>query len=130
MNDGTAVENIDIKMKLSVMKPLHASWIIELYNYMTSGAGREVCINGWKRSGISDAIQKGVNDLPTLDPFDDIDPLVEEVNVLDIVYDESSLATNKYITQYESNSDSEWEDEDGNIFDRLNNEDVYDEENE
>ena len=60
MNDGTAVENIDIKMKLSVMKPLHASWIIELYNYMTPGAGREVCINGWKRSGISDAIQKGV----------------------------------------------------------------------
>ena len=68
--------------------------------------------------------------MPTLDPFDDIDPLVEEVNMLDIVYDESSLATNKYITQYESNSDSGWEYEDGNIFDRLNNEDVYDEENE
>ena len=80
---------------------------------------------------ISDAIQnKGVQNLPTLYHFDDIDPLVEEVNMLDIVYDESSLATNKYITQYESNSDSEWEDEDVNIFDRLNNEDVYDEENE
>ena len=66
---------------------------------------------------ISDAIQnKGVKNLPTLDTFDDIDPLVEEVNMLDIVYDESSLATNQYITHYESNSDSEWEDEDGNIL--------------
>ena len=87
IDDGTAVENIDIKMKLSVMNPLHASWIIDLYNYMTSSAGREVCINVWKRS----------------------------------------LTTNKYITQYESNSDSEWEDEDGNVFDLLNNENVSEE---
>ena len=29
-------------MNLSVMKPLHASWLIEFYNYMTLSAGHEV----------------------------------------------------------------------------------------
>ena len=30
MNKGTDVKEIDVQMKLSVMKPLHASWLVEL----------------------------------------------------------------------------------------------------
>ena len=69
MNKDTDVEQIDVQMKLSVMKPLHASWLIELYNYKISSAGREMCMKRWEKSGIYNAAIKGINGLPSLDTF-------------------------------------------------------------
>ena len=46
MNKGTDVEEIDVQMKLFVMKPLHVSWLLELYNYMTLRTGYERCMKG------------------------------------------------------------------------------------
>ena len=37
--DGKTLDDIEIKLKLSVMKPLQAKWIVELYNYLTSEKG-------------------------------------------------------------------------------------------
>ena len=121
MNKGIEVEQIDIKMKLSIMKPLHASWLIELYNYMTSSAGREICMKGWEKSGIFDAITKGTNGLPSLDPFSDIDPLVENENIINaITYQENALKERQYCSEKRnSESESEWEDDAGNIFEHL-----------
>ena len=97
MNKGTAIENIDVKMKLSTMKPLHASWLIQLYNFMTSSAGQDICINGWKRSGIYDAVRKGTNGLPNLDPFHDIDPLIEGVDLMSMIsYEQEQLNERQY----------------------------------
>ena len=129
MNKGTAVENIDVKMKLSIMKPLHAYWLIQLYDFMTSSAGREICVNGWKKSGIYDAVRKGTKGLPKLDPFHDIDPLVEEVNLMSMIsYGQENLNERQYChDRYPSDSESEWEDDDGNIFERLNGESGEDE---
>ena len=56
-------------MPSSVMKPMYAQWIIELYNELTSFSGREVVVNGWKEAGIYDAIEMGSAKLPPLDPF-------------------------------------------------------------
>ena len=53
-------------MPSSVMKPMHAQWIIELYNELTSFSGREVVVNGWKEAGIYDAIEMGSEKLPPL----------------------------------------------------------------
>ena len=46
MSKGRDVKEIDVQMKLSAMKPLQASWLMELYNFMTLTAGREVCMKG------------------------------------------------------------------------------------
>ena len=35
MDKGKEVDAIEIKLKLSVMKPLHATWLIDLYNHLT-----------------------------------------------------------------------------------------------
>ena len=51
-------------MPSSVMKPMHAQWIIELYNELTSFSGREVVVSGWKEAGIYDAIDMGSEKLP------------------------------------------------------------------
>ena len=33
---GVATEDIDIKFRLTTMKPLHANWLIDLYNELMS----------------------------------------------------------------------------------------------
>ena len=35
MDDGKSVEEIDIKLQLTRLKPLHTKWLAELYNQMT-----------------------------------------------------------------------------------------------
>ena len=53
---------------LTVMKPLHAKWIIDLYNELTSEKGKEIVLSGWRASGTLDAVEMGTAKLPTLDP--------------------------------------------------------------
>ena len=59
--DGIALDHIEIKLKLSVLKPLQAKLIAELYNYLTSEKG--------KSAGIAGAIEGGLVNLESLDPF-------------------------------------------------------------
>ena len=75
LDKGKKVEEIDISMKLSILKPLHAKWLTDLYNYMTSPDGQAVSLKGWGVAGITEAVQKDLNGLPSLDLFHDIDPL-------------------------------------------------------
>ena len=49
----------EIKICLTTLKPLHAKWLIEYYNEITSENGSSVIINGWKAAGIYDAIKAG-----------------------------------------------------------------------
>ena len=74
MDKGKEVDAIEIKLKLSVMKPLHATWLIDLYNHFTLPEGQEICIKGWKVSGIYDAVNMSSANLPSLNPFAVIDP--------------------------------------------------------
>ena len=54
---------------MSVLKPLHAHWIIDLYNYLTTSEGKEIIANGWKAEYITEALEKGKRGLEPLDPF-------------------------------------------------------------
>ena len=54
------------------MKALHASWLMELYNFITLTPGREVCMKGWERNVIYNAIGKivkGTNGLTIFRPI-------------------------------------------------------------
>ena len=74
------MEDIEVKLKVLVLKPLHASWLVEVYNHPTSTSGRDIIANGWKSAGISKAVSDGLNGMEDLDPFHLIDPLLEESN--------------------------------------------------
>ena len=37
---GKEIEDVEVPLKLSVLKPLHANWVIDLFNYFTSEKGR------------------------------------------------------------------------------------------
>ena len=75
-----------------------------------------------KKSGIYNATVKGINDLLSLDPFKDIDPLVENENLKNIVtYDKSSFDERQYcLEKYEIDSETGRKDDVGSIFECLN----------
>ena len=74
LDAGVNLEDVDIKLRLTRLKPLHAGWLVDLYNHMTSEEGKKIILAGWRTTGIMDAISLGVANLPSLDPFADIDP--------------------------------------------------------
>ena len=53
LESGKAPEEIDIKMSLSVLKPLQAGCIIKLYNKVTSLHGKKVILKSWEKATIN-----------------------------------------------------------------------------
>ena len=75
---GKKVEETKIGFRLTTLKPLLAKWMVEYYNKTTSENDSSIIINGWKAAGIYDAIKIGSFGLQSIDPFEDISPLVTE----------------------------------------------------
>ena len=76
--DGKSVWEIDVKIKLTNLKPLHADWLTELYNEMSESNGKEVIMSEQKAAGIIEAIEKVSTQLESPDPFSDLDPLLTQ----------------------------------------------------
>ena len=68
--DGVMLENVQVKLTPTILKPIHAGWLIEFYNHMTTDKGCDIIKNGWKTLGITDAVRLGLNNLPSVDPFE------------------------------------------------------------
>ena len=74
--DVIELENVDVKLRLSILKPIHAGWLVDLYNHMTTSKGKEVILSGCRASGITDAIRLGLKSLPSIYPFEEIDHMI------------------------------------------------------
>ena len=131
MDDSRELDYIDIELKLSIIKPLHAKWMIEVYNKMTSAEGKEVCLKGWEVSGIKGAVELGVTKLPDLDPFDDIDSMLEEdYNDIPVIDSSAILRAVMYIpSDHEIGSgdddDDDDDDDDEEWIDEQNERNVF-----
>ena len=53
LESGKPLEEIDIKLRLSTLKSLHAVCVVDFYNYITSVEGKEIVINGRKMLGFT-----------------------------------------------------------------------------
>ena len=63
---------IEVELRMSVIKPLHAQWLVNIYAYFTSAShGRYIILKGWKKAGIG-----GLLDGTTILPPED---LIEQV---------------------------------------------------
>ena len=107
-----------------MLKPLHASWVVDLYNYLTTTQGKVVIENGWKKSGVTEAIEGSYTKLQPLDPFESIDPIMskESPSILctDCYVDTNNLYEIQRTEEKEnSNQENEWKhpDFDNKIFD-------------
>ena len=56
LNEGKDPVDAKVLLNLSLVKPLHAKWIFEIYKYLQ---GRnDLTINGFKAAGITDTVEK------------------------------------------------------------------------
>ena len=46
---------VELERKLSVLKPIRATWLVEMYNFFTSAQGRVHVLKGWEKAGIKGA---------------------------------------------------------------------------
>ena len=111
LDDGQDLESITIDFKLSTVKPLDAKWVMEAYNHMTPCIGKDICLEGCKKSGIQEALENGLEH--NSDPFKDIDPIetADEVSYNLFVINKMCINQQNLDGNY-----SDWEDDDGNIF--------------
>ena len=66
LDERKEIKDVEINFKLSIVKPLHAKWLTEIYNHTNSSEGRGVCLKGWKVSLIFDTVEKGLDGLPLI----------------------------------------------------------------
>ena len=52
LGNGVELDNIEVDYHLLVLKPLHAKWLVELYNHVSTDQGNEVVANDWNKVGI------------------------------------------------------------------------------
>ena len=56
LNEGKDPADVAVSLKLSEVKPLHAKWIVEMYEYLQ---GRnDLVFNGFRAVGITEAVEK------------------------------------------------------------------------
>ena len=68
LDERTEVYEIDIPLKLSILKPIHGRWLLGLYNHLQ--INREIIINGFESAGITEAVTQ---ELPDEDSFPALD---------------------------------------------------------
>ena len=69
LDEGTEVYEIDIPLKLSILKPIHGRWLLGLYDHLRNN--KEIIINGFESAGITE--EAVTQELPDEDPFADLD---------------------------------------------------------
>ena len=76
LDAGKSLDEISMKIKLVTMKPLHAKWVINVFNQLSSFEGKNVILLEWKASGIFDALERGLAGFSGsfVDPYYEIDP--------------------------------------------------------
>ena len=73
MELGKAETEVDLR--LSVLNPLHATWLVSLYNNLTGSVGKRHSAKGWSKAGISETVQEKTT-LLLKDPFEKIEILI------------------------------------------------------
>ena len=127
LDAGKQLQDINVPLPLSLLKPCHAEWMVECYNHMTTAVAQNVIQSGWKAAGITEALQVAVKGLGLVDPFQEIDPLaIFNATDADIAVLKSKYSVD---TQHDcdSGSNSEWEnryeiDFERNAFDAFDDE--------
>ena len=90
---------------------------------MTRPEVEQVISSGWSTAGITNTLKNGETCLEPLDPFADIDPLLSEPSVeqddSNILQIDEGLIQHLSSENEKDSCDSEWEFEDGNIFEVI-----------
>ena len=56
LNRGVAAHDVRVDLKLSIMKPLHAKWIIEMYHHLK--LSKQIVISGFRKTHIMEVVSE------------------------------------------------------------------------
>ncbi len=59
LNEGVDAHEIKVDTRISVLKPLHAVWIVDVYKKLQTERGRQLIVNGFRKAHISEAMVTG-----------------------------------------------------------------------
>ena len=76
IESGGESADIDVDLRLTVLKLLHTVWLVDLYNHLSSLVGVGHIAKGWEKAGISSLLD-GQTDLSPEDSFTDIELALE-----------------------------------------------------
>ena len=129
LDKGVNIDKIDIKLRFSLKKPLHAVWLVDFYSQMTSGEEKKVIDSGWISSGIKDAIALGLDSMLSIDPFHDISSMIANPSgstplpnhaICDLTPEVNLIGYSRHVVESSDEEDEVWDPSDGrNIFDVL-----------
>ena len=54
LDSGMVLDDVDVDLRLSVLKPIHATWIVSMCNHLSSSEDRQSIAKGWMKAGTSD----------------------------------------------------------------------------
>ena len=78
INPGNGGRNgeVNVDLRLTVLKPRHASWLVDLYNHLSSDIGGRQIGKGWEKAGITQLLDESFSLSPE-DPFEEIEGSIE-----------------------------------------------------
>ena len=117
LSEGKPLESVQVPLKFCIIKSINASWLVEFYNYMISGDRQKYINSGWRAFGITDTVKMGKANLPPIDIFNDVEPLLrstqqtqESDSVIAIPEEQNGLRCSSDDEYDESSDDdSEWD---------------------
>ena len=56
LNEGKAPADVEVSLNLSEIKPLHAKWVYEMYEYLRGCS--DLVLNGFESARITEAVEK------------------------------------------------------------------------
>ena len=68
LKSGTRLDDVEVDFRLSVLKPLHAQWLVKMYNFFTTERGKGVISKGWKKARLSGLLD-GTTGMSPEDPL-------------------------------------------------------------
>ena len=60
LDEGTEIYEIDVPLKLSLLKPIHGRWLLGLYEHLQNN--KEIIFNGFESAGITEAVSQELLD--------------------------------------------------------------------
>ena len=67
LDGGSNIYDVNVPLKLSTIKPIHAKWLIGLYDYFRNN--RDMIVKSFEMAGLKEALEI---DLPPENPFEDL----------------------------------------------------------
>ena len=74
--NGDANGEVNVDLRLTALNPLHALWLVDLYNHLSSYIGRHHIAKGWEKANIPQLLDESFS-LPPEYPFEEIEGSIE-----------------------------------------------------